>query len=67
VKASISDFSGRLRIEVSPESAEERMLLRAFLREHEGCSMLFNDCVESKQQALTVTFGEAPFKPGGDR
>lgn len=54
MKARIHDFGGRnLRIEVTPENNDERLLLRAFLREHEGMPGL--SLMET--DAASVTFG----------
>lgn len=60
MKAKIHDHDGWLRVQVEPENIEERMLLRAFLREHEQTTVLAIDFIEDQSNALIVTFGEKP-------
>ena len=63
MKARIHDYRGRLAVEITPEDDDERLLLRAFIREHRASVQLFVDCVEDECNALKVTFGEKPFQP----
>ena len=51
-----------LKIEVSPESNDERMLVRAFLREHDGAQALFSDWLSVDN--VSVTFGRPGVKNG---
>jgi hypothetical protein len=63
VKARIHDYAGHLRIEVTPESTDECMLVRAYLREHENCYLTFDQCVSVDH---CITFGKPALAPKGD-
>jgi hypothetical protein len=55
MKARIHDYGGTLKIEVCPENNDERMLLRAFLREHDDPA--FHAWVTVESSSPIVTFG----------